>query len=396
MTEAVIRIAARGDGVTDRGRFIAGTAPGDIVQEDGTVETGSHRVVPPCRHFGQCGGCQLQHVDEASYGIFVIDRIGGALTEQGITAPDFAPVHISPPRTRRRASLRAERRGKQVLLGFNEGQSHSIVDVRECHILLPELFALLEPLRGLLAKVMPDRTRATVTLTRADQGIDLLLTGFDIEGLAAIEALNDFAVVHGLARISVDDGHGPSARWAPDVPTITLGGVPVALPDGAFLQATADGEAALVAAVRDGVDGSAKTFDLFAGLGTFALSLPGRVKAIEGSRDAATALLATRKVAVDHRDLFRRPLTEAELNTADAIVLDPPRAGAREQVARIAASTVPCVVYVSCNPATFARDARVLIDGGYSLDRITPVGQFRWSTHVELAAVFTRVGQTPP
>lgn len=395
MTETVVRLAARGDGVTDRGRFVAGTAPGDVVRDDDTIEAGPHRVVPPCRHFGICGGCQLQHIDEESYGAFVIDRIAGALAEQGIVAPAFTPVHISPLQTRRRASLRAERRGRQVLLGFNEGASHSIVDVRECHILLPELFALLEPLRGLLAAIMPDRARATVTLTKADQGIDLLLAGFDVQGLAAIETLNDFAMTHGLARISVDDGHGPSTRWAPDAPTITLGGTSVALPDGAFLQATTDGEAALVDAVRKGAGGSTKTFDLFAGLGTFALSLTGRVKAIEGSRDAAMALLATRNVAVDHRDLFRRPLTEAELNTADAVVLDPPRAGAREQVARIAASTVPRVVYVSCNPATFARDAKTLIDGGYSLDRITPVGQFRWSTHVELAAVFSRGHGTP-
>lgn len=395
MTETIVRIAARGDGVSDAGRFYPGVAPGDVIDTGGIIIPGPHRVTPPCRHFNTCGGCQLQHLDDESYAAFVTGRIAAALAEQGLPSPQFASVHISPPRTRRRASLRAERRGRQVILGFNEGASHAIVDLRECHILLPELFALVAPLRGLLATLMPDRARATITLTKADQGIDLLLSGFNVEGLAAIEALNDFAIAHGLARVSVDDGHGPSARWCPEPPTITLGGVPVALPDGAFLQATADGEAALIAAVLTGVGDATKTFDLFAGLGTFALSLKGRVKAIEGSRDAALALLATRKVAVDHRDLFRRPLTEAELDTADAVVLDPPRAGAREQVARIAGSMVPRVVYVSCNPSTFARDAKVLVDGGYTLDRITPVGQFRWSTHVELAAVFTRDGQTP-
>lgn len=394
MTETIVRIAARGDGVSDAGRFFPGVAPGDIVEPDDTITPGPHRILPPCRHFGTCGGCQLQQIDDESYAAFVTGRITAALTEQGLSPPPFTPVHISPPRTRRRASLRAERRGRQVILGFNEGASHAIVDLRECHILLPELFALVAPLRSLLVVLMPDQGRATVTLTRADQGVDLLLSGLDVEGLAAIEALNDFAIAHGLARASVDDGNGPSVRWCPEPPTITLGSVPVALPDGAFLQATADGEAALVAAVLDGAGDATKTFDLFAGLGTFALSLKGRVKAIEGSRDAALALLATRKVAVDHRDLFRRPLTEAELDTAEAVVLDPPRAGAREQVARIAGSTVPCIVYVSCNPSTFARDARTLVDGGYTLDRITPVGQFRWSTHVELAAVFTREGQT--
>lgn len=394
MSETIVRIAARGDGVSDAGHYFPGVAPGDVVAPDGTITPGPHRVVPPCSHFGVCGGCQLQHIDDASYADFVIGRIAAALTEQGLQNPELTSVHISPPQTRRRASLRAERRGKQVILGFNEGASHAIVDLHECHILLPELFALVAPLRGLLGRLMPDRARATITLTRADQGIDMLLSGIDVDGLAAVEALNDFAIAYGLARVSVDDGNGPSARWCPEPPTVTLGSVPVALPDGAFLQATADGEAALIAAVSDGVGDATKIFDLFAGLGTFALSLPGRVKAIEGSRDAAMALLATHKVAVDHRDLFRRPLTEAELNTADAVVLDPPRAGAREQVARIAASTVPRVVYVSCNPATFARDARTLVDGGYSLERITPVGQFRWSTHVELTAVFSHGRET--
>jgi 23S rRNA (uracil1939-C5)-methyltransferase len=351
---------------------------------------GPHRAVPPCRHYGSCGGCQLQHIDDVSYSDFVIDRIKGALAEQRIDAPEFAPVHLSPPNTRRRATLRAERRGKQVLLGFNEGASHRIVDLRECHVLLPELVALLAPLRRLLGISMPDRGRATVTLTRVDQGIDLLLAGFEVEGLAAIEALNAFAEMQGLARLSLDEGVGPSARWCPQPPTITLGALPVSLPDGAFLQATADGEAALVAAVRDTVGEAATTLDLFAGLGTFALSLNGRVKAVEGSRDAVLALIATRKVAVEHRDLFRRPLTVAELNAADAVVLDPPRAGAREQVAELAKSAVPRIAYVSCNPATFARDARTLIDGGYRLGRIVPVGQFRWSTHVELAAAFAR------
>lgn len=388
--EVVVRLAARGDGVTDAGRFVAGTAPGDTVGADGSVVPGPHRAVPPCRHYGTCGGCQLQHIDDAGYAGFVLDRIQGALAEQRIDAPAFAPVHLSPPNTRRRATLRAERRGKQVLLGFNEGASHRIVDLRECHVLLPELVALLAPLRRLLAVAMPERGRATVTLTHVDQGVDLLLAGFEVEGLAAIEALNAFAEANKLARLSLDEGVGPSARWCPQPPTIMLGGVSVALPDGAFLQATADGEAALVAAVRATVGDATTTLDLFAGLGTFALSLNGRVKAVEGSRDAALALLATRKVAVEHRDLFRRPLTVAELNTAEAVVLDPPRAGAREQVTALAASAVPRVAYVSCNPATFARDARTLIDGGYRLERIFPVGQFRWSTHVELAAAFAR------
>lgn len=390
MSETIVRLAARGDGVTDAGRFFAGTAPGDTVEADGSVVAGPHRAAPSCRHFGTCGGCQLQHIDDASYAQFVIDRIKGALAEQRIDAPLFAPVHLSPPNTRRRASLRAERRGKQVLLGFNEGASHRIVDLRECHVLLPELVALIAPLRRLLVQLIPDRGRATVTLTRLDQGIDVMLAGFELSGFTAIEAVNDFAEAHKLARVSLDDGDGPSARWCPEPPTVTLGGVAVAVPEGAFLQATVDGEAVLVAAVKNAVGDEASTIDLFAGLGTFALSLTGQVKAVEGSRDAALALSATRRVSVEHRDLFRRPLMLDELNTADAVVLDPPRAGAREQVAQLAASTVARIAYVSCNPATFARDARTLIDGGYRLEYIVPVGQFRWSTHVELAATFLR------
>ena len=390
MTTAILRIAARGDGVAADGRFITGTAPGDEIAENGAIVPGPHRAVPPCRHFGVCGGCQLQHIDEASLGQFVVDRIAGALAEHRIAMPDVAPVHLSPPRTRRRASLRAERRSKQVLLGFNESASHRIVDLHECHVILPDLFALIGPLRRLLAAIMPDRGRATLTLTRVDQGIDVLIAGFEVIGFAALETINEFAALHGLARLSVDDGEGPSARWSPVRPTVTLNGSAVAFPDGAFLQATVDSEAALVAAVKTATVGAGQVADLFAGLGTFALALDARVHAVEGNSNAAEALAATQRVAVEHRDLFRRPLDKAELARFDAAVLDPPRAGAREQIAALATSRVPHIAYVSCNPATFARDARTLIDGGYTLKHITPVGQFRWSTHVELAAAFSR------
>jgi 23S rRNA (uracil1939-C5)-methyltransferase len=176
---------------------------------------------------------------------------------------------------------------------------------------------------------------------------------------------------------------------------VTLGGVAVPLPHGAFLQATADGEAALVAAIREAVGPARTVADLFAGLGTFALSLEGRVLAAEGSRDSALALKAAanraqKQIFVDHRDLFRRPLDAKELGRFESIVLDPPRAGAKEQVELLARSEVPRVAYVSCNPSTFARDAKTLIEGGYTLDWTKPVGQFRWSTHVELAAAFLR------
>ena len=254
---------------------------------------------------------------------------------------------------------------------------------------------MVTPLRALLRRLLPRRGGGEVRLTLADQGADVLLEQVSVEGLEAAEAVTAFAAEHRLARLSVDDGLGPQTLWEPEPATITLGNIPVALPHGAFLQATAEGEAALVAAVREAVGGARIVADLFAGLGTFALSLEGRVLAVEGARDAALALKAAasraqRPVFVDHRDLFRRPLDVQELTRFEAVVLDPPRAGAKEQAALIAASPLPRIAYVSCNPATFARDSKMLVDGGYRLEWVKPVGQFRWSTHVELAACFSR------
>ncbi|HEY0325697.1 MAG TPA: class I SAM-dependent RNA methyltransferase, partial [Allosphingosinicella sp.] len=232
-------------------------------------------------------------------------------------------------------------------------------------------------------------------LTLADRGADVLIEGGSADTLEAAEAVTAFAAEHGLAQLSLDDGYGPQTLWEPDPVTVPLSGIAVPLPHGAFLQATADGEAALVEGVRAAVGEAATVADLFAGLGTFALAMPGRVYAAEGARDAvmslkAAATRAQRQVFVDHRDLFRRPLTTTELDRFDAIVLDPPRAGAKEQVEQLAAAKVARVAYASCNPATFARDARTLVDGGFRLDWVRPVGQFRWSTHVELVAGFSR------
>ncbi|MBA2920247.1 class I SAM-dependent RNA methyltransferase [Sphingomonas sp. MAH-20] len=387
----IVRVAARGDGVTADGRFAPLAAPGDRLLADGSVEPGPHHQPPPCRHFPECGGCQLQHLDDQSYAGFVRDRIANALEGQGLKLPDFAPVHLSQARTRRRASLSAQRIGRRVLLGFKQERSNRIEDMRECHILHPELFALVEPLRALLAALLPDKRAATVKMTLADQGADLLLEGASADTLAAAEALTGFADRHGLARLSLDDGFGPQTRWEPQPVTVTLSGTPVLLPHDAFLQATADGEAALVAAVREALGDAAVTADLFAGIGTFALSLAGKLYAAEASRDAVLTLKSSgRGLFVEHRDLYRRPLSTAELNRFEAVVLDPPRAGAEAQAQQLAASTVPRIAYVSCNPASFARDAKLLVAGGYRLAHVTPVGQFRWSTHVELCAAFAR------
>ena len=396
MSALIIRLNANGLGVTADGYSVPLAAPGDMLGEDDAVLPGPHHQTPPCRHFPTCGGCTLQHVDDEAYAHFLIDRIAGSLHSVGIRT-EIAVPHLSPSRTRRRASLRAERSGKRVLLGFNEGQSRRVVDLSECWIMLPELFALLAPLRGLLARLIPDRRTAGVELALTDQGVDLLISGIDPNGLMAIEAMTDFAQAHGLARLSIDAGAGPEARWEPEPVTVTLGGVAVGLPAGSFLQATEDGEAALLAVVRDAV-GAAKTVaDLFTGLGTFALPLSQTARVLAAESERATILSlkgaaarAGRPLVADHRDLFRRPYTAAELSRFDAVVLDPPRAGAREQVAELAKATCARIAYVSCNPSTFARDARTLVDGGWQLEMVKPVGQFRWSTHVELAARFVR------
>lgn len=395
MSDLIVRVAARGDGVSATGRHAAFAAPGDMLTAENTVIAGPHHQVPPCRHFPQCGGCQLQHLDDESYTTFLIDRIAGALAAQGLSAPIRTPS-LSPPRTRRRATLHAEVKGGAVVLGFSETASHAIVDLHECWVLTPALFALVAPLRMLLARVAKGRVR--VQLTEIDQGVDVLIEGKIAGGLPVIETITAFCEKHGVARLAIDDGIGPETRWEPVGATVTLGGVAVPFPPGSFLQATREGEESLVAAVREAVGRATVAADLFAGLGTFALSLAGKVYAAEAGRDPILALKAGaaragRAVFTEHRDLFRRPLTTAECDRFAAIVLDPPRAGAREQIVQLAASQVPVIAYVSCNPSSFSRDAEILCKGGYVLDWVQPVGQFRWSTHAELAARFSRQTQ---
>jgi 23S rRNA (uracil1939-C5)-methyltransferase len=391
----IIRVAARGEGMTAGGRYAPLAAPGDTLLPSGELVPGPHHQKPPCRHFPQCGGCQLQHLDDAAYADFITDRIASALAAQSLTTTIRAPI-LSPPNTRRRATLHAERRGRQVILGFAEQNSHALVDLQECWILAPDLFALLQPLRGLLSVLLTRSRRAGVTLTRVDQGVDVLIDGVEANGLAAAEGITAFAERHQLARLSLDGGFGAETRWEPEPVTITLGGVPVPFPIGAFLQATAEGEAALIDAVREAVGRAGIVADLFAGLGTFSLSLQNaRVYAAEAAREAILSLKsaagrAQRHLAADHRDLYRRPLTVEEIDRFAAIVLDPPRAGARDQIANLAGSHAPVVAYVSCNPSSLAHDAKMLCEGGYTLDWVQPVGQFLWSTHVELAARFSR------
>jgi len=389
MNELIVRIAARGDGVTESGRHVPFGVPGDAVLDDGALAFGPRHQEPPCRHFPECGGCQLQHADDEAYAGYVVSRIQTALAQHDLKA-EIRPPHLSPRRSRRRATLKALKVGQSVLIGFNAELSHRIVDMRECHILRPELFELVAPLRMLLAEILTLKRIAEVQMTLTDQGPDLLIRGVYAGRLSEIEQLTSFAMDHDLARLSVDRSLGPDTLYEPRPATVRLSGTPVAFPVGAFLQATADGEAALVAYVDEAVAGGRHVADLFAGLGTFALATRASYAA-EASRDAAAALKrASPLTNVEHRDLYRRPLDPKELKRFDAVILDPPRAGAAEQMAALAASKVGRVAYVSCNPATFARDAKMLVDGGYQLDWVGPVGQFRWSIHVELAACFSR------
>ena len=390
MSEPIVRIAARGDGVTASGRHVPFAVPGDVILDDGTIEPGPGHRQPPCRHYPECGGCQLQHLTDAAFADYCRSRIEGALARHGLET-DIRAALLSPPNSRRRASLRALRTGGRVILGFNAAGSNRIVDMRENHILRTELLDLLDPLRRLLGLLLEPRRTGEVQLTLADQGVDVALKGIEPEGLQAIEALNAFCADNEVARLGIDDGLGLETRFEPEPVTVTLSGRPVPFPPGTFLQATSEGEKALVNSVREAVVGAKRPLDLFAGLGTFALALEGRVAAAEASRESVLALKrAAPEIDVQHRDLYRRPFDSAELASHDSVVLDPPRAGAEQQVRALATSSVPRIAYVSCNPATFARDARLLADGGYRLEWAQPVGQFLWSTHVELAAAFVR------
>ena len=395
-TTQIIRIAAKGDGVTADGRHVPGTAPGDLVTADGSIERGPHHVQPPCRHFGKCGGCELQQLDEESLTEFATSRVANAAEGQGIAVGELLPTHLSPPKSRRRAALHGLNAKGQPQIGFREAGSHRVVGLSECHILAEPLFAVVQALRAVLAR-RKGRYAIDIELTQTDQGADCSIKNLTIEGLQETEAILDFARGHKLARLTLDQGYGPETVWEPEPVTVTLSGIPVGFPSGGFLQATADGEKVLVSDAREWLRGASSVADLFSGLGTFAfaLSANSKVLAAEASRDThlacqMAARASGRPAHAIHRDLFRNPLQLEELNRFDGVLLDPPRAGARDQADLIAQSEVERVVYISCNPSSWARDAKRLIEGGYRLEKLRPVGQFRWSTHVELTSLFVR------
>jgi 23S rRNA (uracil1939-C5)-methyltransferase len=358
------------------------------------------RITPACRHAGRCGGCLLQHLAETPYRDFKRGLIADALGRQGLGAVPVLPVLASPPGSRRRATLEARRQGRQVTLGFHERAGHRIVDLAECSVLRPELVALAAPLRDLLGRMLQDREQASLSLTALDAGIDLGLALPRIPDLEAFERLAGFAADHDLARLWWRaEAMAPVPAAERRIPLVSFGGVPVALPMGGFLQATAEGEAALTQAVLAAVGEAKQVADLHAGSGTFTLPLAAagaRVHAVEWDATALGALASASgraglvQVTTERRDLEERPLGSAELKSYDAVVFDPPRAGAKRQAEALAQSAVPVIVGVSCNPASFARDAAILTGAGWRLDSVQPVDQFVWSNHIELVGVFKR------
>ncbi|MEA1649788.1 class I SAM-dependent RNA methyltransferase [Nitrospirillum sp. BR 11164] len=392
-------------------RFAQQRGEGWLVEPVSLLAEGPGRADPACRHFGICGGCTLQHMDADTYGAWKVEQLRHALSRAGINnlplAASGAPLVRTPPHARRRAVLAAARRGRRLWLGFNERASHRLVDIEECAVLAPRLMALVAPLRTLLLELLPDEHTLDVALTLLDDGPDVLLVGLPQPDLNALERLGAFAEAHDLARLSWSKRPGAPAEPIALRRTgvVRFGPVAVSPAAGSFLQASAEGEAALVAEALAGAKGAlsqergGRVADLFAGSGTltFPLSTLGPVHAVEGDGVAITALEAAARVAtgahpvtVERRDLFKEPLSPAELSAYQAVVFDPPRAGAASQAAALAASSVPVVVAISCNPVSFARDAALLLGGGYVLERLVPVDQFLWSPHLEVAARFRR------
>jgi 23S rRNA (uracil1939-C5)-methyltransferase len=371
--------------------------PGALVE---LLEASPERVAPPCPHFFACGGCSLQHWDGAAYAAWKSGLLRNALQRAGFADPALAPLARTPPHARRRIDLAVRRSPGGVQIGLHRRKSHEIIDLATCVILHPDLFALIAPLRALLASLSALKREGSAVLNLLDAGPDLLLRLDGEPDAADRTRLAEFARTHGIPRIACafrDFLPEPAAHLRPA--TIILAGTPVEPPPGAFLQASAEGEHAIVDAVLAGLPAKlpakARVIELYAGSGTitFALAERARVLAVEGDAAALAALrrAATgKRIETMQRDLARQPLLAAELKSAAAVVLDPPHAGAAPQIGQIAAAVIPVIIYVSCNPAALARDAGALREAGYDLVQATPVDQFLWSARLESVAVFER------
>ncbi len=409
----VTRVGSQGDGLATSPAggplFAPLTLPGDRVrvrvegQRAEVVELlapGPDRVQPPCPHFGACGGCALQHWADAPYLAWKAEQVRLALAKERI-ATEILPTFASPPGTRRRLALHARRGGKGgVRLGFKERRSWSLVEIGVCPISDPRLVAALPALKALAAPFLEHpKSAPTLHVTWTGAGLDVDVTGVERKsgGLSADARMRaaEAASAGDMARVTLAGETVYGARQ----PVVKLGDAVVALPPGAFLQAVPLAEAAMARVACDAVAGAKAIADLYCGVGTFTFRLAklAPVLAADAAAPAVAALRAAiatapglKPITAEARDLSRRPLLASELAKIDAVVFDPPRAGALEQTREIAASKASRVVGVSCNPTTFARDAGVLIDAGFRLEKVLPVDQFLWSPHVELVGVFSR------
>lgn len=396
-------LGAQGDGIaeTDAGPFYAAFAlPGERVRVTGGADLpellsapSADRVAPLCRYFGTCGGCAAQHMSERLYAQWKRGIVVEALRQRGIEA-DVADLRRVPPGSRRRAVLTTRREGSHIALGYHRRKTHDLVDIQECPVLLPGIGARFPALRAIAAALPAREARLSVLSTPA--GLDVAVdSGGGRLMAAAVAELARIAAENRLARITV----GGETVVERATPALSLGGIDAIPPPGAFVQAVAAAEQEMTQLVLAAVGEPKRIADLFCGLGTFTLPLArrARVLAVDGDEGAIAALSAAARrapglkpIEVKARDLFREPLSAKELEGLGAVVFDPPRAGAKAQAEELARSKVPTVVAVSCDPGTLARDVRILIDGGYAVENITPIDQFLFSAHVEVVAVLKR------
>jgi 23S rRNA (uracil1939-C5)-methyltransferase len=412
VTERLIiaRLGHRGDGVADTQSgpvYVPYTLPGETITSEAVaghpdrrhlvhVDKPSHeRTDPICKHFGACGGCALQHWSLTEYHLWKRLLVVEALAQANVVAPvtDLIDAH---GKGRRRAVLHARRGAHDVLeVGFTAPRAHHIVAIDKCPILAPGLAGTLRAAWAIAETLKPSGKRLDIQATATDSGLDIDVRGSGTLGADRLAALARVAEAHKLVRLT---RHGELVAQRTQ-PLLQVGRARVRLPPGVFLQATAEGEEALAQLVAEHIVKAKRIADLFAGIGTFALRLAehARVYAADSDANAIKALeraAATtpglKPVEVEQRDLFRRPFMAAEMKNFEAVVFDPPRQGAEAQARELAKSKVPIVVAVSCDAATFARDAKILIDGGYKLASVTPIDQFRYSYHVEIVAEFLR------
>jgi 23S rRNA (uracil1939-C5)-methyltransferase len=396
----------RGDGIVhgpDGPAYVPFTLPGERVSitREGDrgklidiIEPSSQRIAPVCRHFGLCGGCALQMLPLKAARSLKRDFVVAALKQHGLSPPVDETLGVGLA-SRRRAVLTALRLGERVVLGYHERLSHRLVDIEECPVLAPSISVKLTGMRQLLSPLLPQRRPVRVTVLATCNGLDLALEDVPAPPASRLAKLAAAAKTVGIARLSV--AGEPILTLAE--PSIEIASVPVVPPPGAFVQASSEAETIIAELVSEHLRDSRRVSDLFSGVGTFTLSLARQasVHAVEDNQVALDALSqAARRAAglkpitTERRDLMRHPLSPQELDTYDAIVFDPPRNGAKTQAAQLAASKVERIAAVSCNPATFARDARILVDGGYQLDRVVPVDQFVYSAETEVVGLFRR------